>query len=329
MIPASTSTGKKIALAIVFLIVCATGLIFLFSSRNINDTPAATPQPAVHKSISPDSASLIYHLAFLTSPETAGRETGTPGNAIARKYIENIFDSLQLLKTGDSYLQPFTFGRDSIKGNNVVGLIKGTHYPNSYIVLSAHYDHLGIRNGNIYFGADDNASGTACLLALVQYFKKHPPMHSLVFAAFDAEEKGLRGSYHFVEHCPVPLTSVMMNLNMDMISRNDNNEIYACGIFHYPFMKKYVDSIKNISTVKVLYGHDDPAKGSSQDWTSQSDHFAFHKQKIPFLYFGVEDHPDYHKPGDTFDKVNKSFYYRICTMIAETVLLLDKQESLQ
>ena len=329
MIPSSASAGKKIALGILFLIVCSTGVIFLFSSRgkeNLKKQPANNITPLAIKL---DSTSLINHLAFLTSPATAGRETGTAGNGLAREYIENLFDSLQLVKTGDSYLQPFTFGKDSIKGCNVTGLIKGTHFSNSYIVLSAHYDHLGTRNGNIYFGADDNASGTAALLTLPQYFTKHPPKHSIIFAAFDAEEKGLRGSNYFVEHCPVPLTAIMLNLNMDMISRNDNNEIYACGIFHYPFLKKFVDSIKKMTPVKILYGHDDPAKGSSQDWTSQSDHHAFHKQKVPFLYFGVEDHPDYHRPGDTFDKINKSFYYRVCNMIAETSLLLDKQESLQ
>ena len=120
-----------------------------------------------------------------------------------------------------------------------------------------------------------------------------------------------------------------MNLNMDMVSRNDNNEFYSCGTFHYPFLKKYVDSVQPISAVSIRFGHDDPSKGGSQDWTTQSDHYPFHLKKIPFLYFGVEDHADYHKPGDTFDKINQGFYYQVSTMITNTILVLDRQERLQ
>ena len=327
MIPASTSSGKKAFLAILFLIVAATGAVFFFSKQHttLQQAPAPAPlQPSAHLI---DSATLIRHFAYLTTDAMAGRETGTPGNLLAQQYIVHIFDSLQLSKTGDSYLQPFSF--NNIQGNNVIGMLKGSEYPDTYLVISAHYDHLGIRNGTIYYGADDNASGSAALLTLAQYFKNHPPKHSIIFAAFDAEEKGLRGSNYFVEHSPVPLTSIQVDLNMDMVSRNDNHEIYASGIFHYPFLEQYVDSIQKTAAVRVLKGHDDRSKGAHDDWTNQSDHYAFHKQKIPFLYFGVEDHPDYHKPSDTFDKVDKQFYYRVCTMIAQTALLLDRQEKLQ
>ena len=84
-----------------------------------------------------------------------------------------------------------------------------------------------------------------------------------------------------------------------------------------------------ISAVSIRFGHDDPSKGGSQDWTTQSDHYPFHLKKIPFLYFGVEDHADYHKPGDTFDKINQGFYYQVSTMITNTILVLDRQERLQ
>jgi Zn-dependent M28 family amino/carboxypeptidase len=276
-----------------------------------------------------DSASLIHHLEYLSSSVMEGRETGSHGNQLAREYIVSVFDSLRLEKLNGTYLQPFPLGDSSLQGTNIMGFIKGGKYPDSLIVITAHYDHLGTRNGVIYYGADDNASGTAALLTMAQYFKQHIPRHSILFIAFDAEEKGLLGSKYFVANSPVPITSMTINLNMDMVSRNDNNEIYASGIYHYPFLKKYVDSIQAFTHVHILFGHDDPAKGGSQDWTSQSDHFAFHQRQIPFLYFGVEDHADYHQPGDTFDKVNKRFYFQVCNTITAVALLIDRQAALR
>lgn len=275
-----------------------------------------------------DSTTLINHLAYLSSAAMEGRETATPGNQQAREYIVKILDSLKLSKVGDSYLQSFPFGVNNKEGVNIVGMIKGYQYENNYIAITAHYDHLGTRDGNIYYGADDNASGTAALLAMAQYFKQHPPKHSLLFVAFDAEEKGLVGSKYFVSHCPVPLSAIMLNVNMDMVSRNDSNEIFATGTSHYPFLKKYVDSIQPFTPVNIRFGHDG-GKPGSDDWTNQSDHFPFHQNNIPYLYFGVEDHADYHRPSDTFDKVNKSFYYRVCAMIAGVASLLDQPDVVQ
>jgi hypothetical protein len=275
-----------------------------------------------------DSATLINHLAYLSSGVMEGRETATPGNKLAREYIVRIFDSLKLEKAGDSWLQPFPFGNNNQQGNNIMGVIKGSMYENNYITITAHYDHLGTRNGTIYYGTDDNASGTAALLAMAQYFKKYPPKHSLLFVAFDAEEKGLLGSKYFVSNSPIPLSAIKLNVNMDMVSRNDSNEIYASGVSHYPFLKKYVDSIQPFTPVHIRFGHDGEKTGS-QDWTNQSDHFPFHQKNIPYLYFGVEDHADYHRPGDTFDKVNKRFYYQVCTMITALASVLDRPAELQ
>jgi Zn-dependent M28 family amino/carboxypeptidase len=137
----------------------------------------------------------------------------------------------------------------------------------------------------------------------------------LIFAAFDREESGIEGSFHFVDHPPPPLNlaDIRFNLNVDMIARNDNNEIFVCGIYHYPSFIYAVNEIQNKTNAKVLMGHD---KGNIRnDWTDQSDHFAFYRKDIPFLYVGVEDHADYHKPTDTFDKINLSSYIENCNMI--------------
>jgi Zn-dependent M28 family amino/carboxypeptidase len=308
---------------------CLVILLLVVSCKN---KASKTPE-GENKVVAPaglDSASLIQDLAYLSSEALGGREVGTPGNALARTYIVNRFDSLQLRKPDSGRLQPFGLGTKSTdpKGNNILAIIPGTTYADQYYVISAHYDHLGTKDGKIFYGADDNASGSACLLALARYFKQHPPKHSLILASFDAEEDGLVGSNYFVRHLPIDSSKVLLNVNMDMVSRNDKNEIYASGTYHYPFLKKYVDSIKPFTPVKVLFGHDAPTDGHD-DWTNQSDHYPFHKAKIPYLYFGVEDHPDYHKPTDTFDKVDKHFYYQVCNMIRETIVVLDRQEKLQ
>lgn len=270
---------------------------------------------------------LIRDLAFLSSPDLEGRKTGSAGNRTAGDYIAKRFDSLGLEWTGDSRRQPFNL-KNGTGATNILGLLKGSTWPDTCYVISAHYDHLGKRGQIIFAGADDNASGSAALLAMAAYFRQHPPKHSLIFTAFDAEETGLVGARYFVAHPPVGREKILLNINMDMVSRNDRHEIYVCGIRHYPFLGKYIDSILPKTTVKLLRGHDDPSKGAQDDWTNQSDQGAFHRQKIPFLYFGVEDHQDYHQPGDTFDKIDKSFYFQVCNVITETIALLDRQEKL-
>lgn len=294
-------------------------ILLAFCKNNTGQKQANTTTTPFDRRL--DSISLINDLAYISDSALEGREAGTAGNATARAFIVARFDSLGLNKPDTSFLQSFS-RQSGISGTNVIGIISGTEFPDQYYVLSAHYDHLGKKNGRIYPGADDNASGTACLLAMARYFKQHPPRHSLIIAAFDAEEKGLVGSRYFADHPVVSLNKILLNVNMDMVSRNDHNEIYACGIYHYPFLKKYVDSAQKRTEVQIKFGHDNPTQGS-QDWTSQSDHYPFHLKHIPFLYFGVEDHQDYHQPGDTFTMINKSFYYQVCNMIAETVLELD------
>lgn len=300
----------------------------------ISCKPKASKNPAVDirtkATVRLDSTALIRDLQYLSSEATEGRESGTPGNALAQSYITHIFDSLQLAQPGIGRLQRFPVGKpeQKIEGKNILGIIPGTTHPDQYYVISAHYDHLGKKGDKIYLGADDNASGSACLLALARYFSKYPPHHSFILASFDAEEKGLVGSNYFVKHLPLDSSKVLLNVNMDMVSRNDRNEIYASGLYHYPYLQKFVDSIKLLTPVTISYGHDKPSEGQN-DWTNQSDHFPFHKAKIPYLYFGVEDHPDYHQPTDSFEKIDKGFYYRVCEMIRETISILDRQERLK
>src|SRR6185295_7198356 len=115
-------------------------------------------------------------------------------------------------------------------GVNVLGQLPGTAaaFP-QYILVSAHFDHIGTRNGQVFNGADDNASGTAALFALAKYYSVHPPKNSLIFAAFDAEESGLRGSQAFLKQPPVELNAIALDLNADMIGRDPDDKLFVVG----------------------------------------------------------------------------------------------------
>jgi Zn-dependent M28 family amino/carboxypeptidase len=175
----------------------------------------------------------------------------------------------------------------------------------------------------IYNGADDNASGVAALLTFAQYFSKNRPSHSIMFVALDGEEMGHQGAKALVKDFPFPLDEVVLNINMDMISRNDNNELYASGTYHYPFLKESLLTLNKSKKINLIFGHDIPGTGSD-DWTLASDHAQFHLKKIPFIYFGVEDHEDYHQPSDTFENIHPEFYVSAVQLILQSIIKLDK-----
>lgn len=271
---------------------------------------------------------LIKDVEVLSSDAYQGRKTGTPGAEMARTYIKERFAKLGLKSYPQNvnYAQEFTFkdkGKD-INGTNIIGFIEGK--TTNVIVVSAHYDHLGVINGDIFNGADDNASGTAGLLKIAAYFAKHKPTNTIIFAAFDAEEWGLRGSKAFVANPPVNINTIFINVNMDMISHNDKGELYVAGTYKYPKEKRYVAT--DIAGIKVLFGHDEPTMGHD-DWTNQSDQGAFNAKDIPFLYFGVEDHKDYHKATDEFKTINQAFFSKAADVVLQTVMNIDKQSALQ
>lgn len=274
-----------------------------------------------------NSARLLRDIETLSADAMQGRGVETAGGAKAREYVLKRFQEAGIKPFNNVYLQPFEFANRAGKkfnGVNVVGFIEGKKNKNKYIVVTAHYDHVGVQKGEIYNGADDNASGTSALFAIAEYFRKNKPDHTIIFAAFDAEESGLRGARAFVEKPPVMKDALILNINMDMISRSDKNELYAAGTHPYPQLKPTLEAVAKTAKIKLLLGHDRPEQGSD-NWTNQSDHGAFHAAKIPFIYFGVEDHADYHKPTDDFAKIQPEFYVRAVETILEAVKSFDKE----
>ncbi|MFQ5627386.1 MAG: M20/M25/M40 family metallo-hydrolase [bacterium] len=277
-----------------------------------------------------DSNQLVQSIRFLASDSLQGRRTGSVGNKIAGAFIEQAFQKIKLQPFGDSFRHDFTFKsrRDSTKsfeGVNFVGYLKGKTQSDSFIVVTAHYDHLGVRDSLIYNGADDNASGVGAVLAAAEYFNRRQPMHSIIFVAFDAEEIGLQGARAFVANPPVKRENIVLNINLDMVSRNDKKELYACGATQYPQLKPYVERAAAKNTeINLLFGHDTNDGKPGDNWTFASDHGPFHSAKIPFIYFGVEDHPDYHKPSDDFEKIEIAFYVDVVNFIIDAIGEFDR-----
>jgi Zn-dependent M28 family amino/carboxypeptidase len=300
-------------------------MLFVFIAQTPNQTGVKAVSDVPRSNII-NAKQLLRDLETLSADEMQGRWVGTPGSIKAREYVLKRFKDSGLKQVGNSYLQPFEFTSrrgEKLQGANVIGYIKGKQNPEKYIVVTAHYDHVGIQNGEIYNGADDNASGTAALFALANYFKKNRPANSIIFAAVDAEEAGLQGSKKFVAEPPVKKESIVMNVNLDMVGHNDVNELYAVGTYHYPFLKPYLDQVGKTAQVKLSFGYEGPNVPRSDDWTNQSDHFSFHQAKIPFVYFGVENHKDYHKPTDDFANINQAFYVRAVETILAAIKAFD------
>ena len=269
---------------------------------------------------------LVDTQKVLSSDAYNGRGTGN--NEKAQNLIRSRFKQSGLVPFSDNYNQPFTFHNERTlktgQGTNLIGYVKGKKHPNQYIIIGAHYDHLGVVDGIIYNGADDNASGTSALLTLADYFSKNKPDHSMVFAAFDAEELGLWGSKHFVEHTPVALSQIKMDFNFDMISRNPKNEIYVVGTYYYPQFKPSIEHVaKYIPEITVSYGHDNPKDKSKDFWMNSSDNAPFFKKSIPNITFSEEDHADYHKHSDDFKNTNPTFYKNVVILIKNSILAID------
>ena len=208
-------------------------------------------------------------------------------------------------------------------GVNVVGYVRGRSEPERLLVVSAHYDHLGVKNGQVYNGADDNASGVAVLLQLAAHFARNPPEHSILFAALDAEESGLLGAHALVRRLRAERRDVALDVNLDMVSHSERGELYAAGVHHTPALRPLLERAAARAPVRLLLGHDRPEQGHD-DWTNQSDQYAFHRAGIPFVYFGVEDHKDYHKPSDDFETITPDFFVGAASTVLDAVQVLDR-----
>ena len=273
-------------------------------------------------------AQLLPDVRQLSSSVMQGRETGSVGAELSREFIAQRFADLQLSILGAGYFQPFTYGYDLQKlGVNVLGYRRGCQYPQHYIVVTAHYDHLGKEGRKIFHGADDNASGVAAMLELASRLGKSCPAYSYIFLATDAEENGLYGSKAFVAQPPVPLSSIVLNLNLDMLGRPDRRgKLYLTGAKRYPALKAQLEPA--FSRIQFLH-HRGPSRMLRDrvryDWPNASDHGPFHRAGIAYLFFGGQDHRHYHTPDDTWQRIDAEFLNMAMAAIWHSVSWIERQ----
>lgn len=260
----------------------------------------------------PETAKMMRRLSALSADSMEGRRAGSPGAARARKWIIGELNAIGVKPAGSAFessvaLRPRAGSTDTV-GANVAARIPGTKGSGPVIVLSAHYDHLGVRNGETFNGADDDASGCVALLTIAERLVKQPPEHDVILAFFDAEESGMVGSKAFAAAPPVPLERIGLNINLDMVARQDAGALWVAGVSHTAALKPIAEAAAKSAAFSIRFGHDTKDLKPGDDWTNSSDHASFHAKGIPFFYLGVEDHPDYHKPGDDADKIDPKFY---------------------
>lgn len=256
---------------------------------------------------------LLEDVRVLSSALMGGRRSGTPGAEAARAFIESRFGEIGISPWAGSFRHPF--GRD-VEGVNLLGSLPGRDPELGWVLVTAHHDHLGEQRGEIYPGADDNASGVAAMLAVATALAFEARARTVLFLSPDAEERGCAGSRALLAAPPFPIERLELVINLDMLARSAQGELWVAGTSHFPELLPWVLEHAMRAPVTLRAGHDGE-DSERDDWTLESDHAAFHERGIPWLYFGVEDHEDHHTPRDSFDRIDREF------LVAATATVID------
>lgn len=286
---------------------------------------------------------LKKQLFILAGDEMQGRNAGTQGERLAADHIVSYYKALGISSakgTDKPYFQTIpakTFNRVEGEMRNILAFIPGTEKADEVLVLSAHYDHEGVKNGEIYNGADDNGSGTVAVMEIARVMKMaHEkgvgPKRSILFLHVSGEEKGLLGSKYYTDHPIFPLDKTIANINIDMIGRVDNehlqqeNFVYVIGsdMLSSDLDKKVREATQFSSIVldEKYNTKDDPNR-----FYYRSDHYNFAKYQIPSVFYFNGVHEDYHQPSDTPDKINYPVLTQRTKLIFATVWLLANAEN--
>ncbi|HET6880087.1 MAG TPA: M20/M25/M40 family metallo-hydrolase [Pirellulales bacterium] len=293
---------RRIAVVALLVIVCQ------------NMTAAA--ETAVKSALSSiNAADLRRHVERLADDTLEGREAGSRGGQAAGHYLGREFQRHGLAGGANSRSYYQSFGAQY---RNILGLLEGSDpkFKSEMLLIGAHYDHVGYGNaqnsygptGYIHNGADDNASGVAGLLELIEAFSRleQRPKRSILFALWDGEEKGLLGSEHWVSQPTVPLERVKLAINLDMIGRLGRNRVETYGIRTTYGLRRYVSMANAVSDLPFDFS-----------WTMRedSDHYSFYKRNVPVLMFHSGLHSDYHRPSDDVEKLDFAGMERITQML--------------
>jgi aminopeptidase YwaD len=282
------------------------------------------PTPATQ----PDSLAIRRDIEYLASPALEGRLTGSPGNDSAAVYIARRYKALGLTALATDYQQHFiarppvhNAPSPQLRTQNVMAVLPGSDpkLRDQYVIVGAHFDHLGNstegaldpddRNA-VRRGADDNASGTAAVLELARIFRRQPAKRSIIFANFSGEEEGLLGSAYMVDHMPVPIDSVEAMMNFDMVGRMKNDRLIVYGVATATELPAVLDSANVAPRLRIA---------GQGDGFGPSDHSSFYAKNIPVLHFFTDLHDDYHRASDTPEKINAAGEARVVAYAARVL----------
>lgn len=268
------------------------------------------------------------HVDVLADDSFEGRAAGSRGGRAAGNYLQQLFSKYGLKPAGDggTYFQLFHGG-----SRNILGLLPGKDSvgSGSLVVIGAHYDHVGYGNransfgpfGYVHNGADDNASGTAALLEVVQALTelKEQPERSILFALWDGEEAGLLGSKYWVEHPTVDLNRIKLYLNLDMVGRLRPQGVEVIGTRTMPGLRQVIARANAASDLKLDF---------RWEMTDNSDHYTFYSRSIPTLMYHTGLHDEYHRPQDDAHLINNEGIERVARLTARTVWEAANQKTL-
>lgn len=264
---------------------------------------------------------LTEHLYLLSSDILKGRKTGEKGQKMAVNYLTAYYEHLNL-SAPEAYLnyqqtipKAYFGGKSADDSQNVLAYIKGSEFPDEVVVISAHYDHLGMKGEEVFNGADDNASGTSAVMEIAESFQKakkqgHGPKRSILFLHLTGEEIGLYGSKYYLQHPVFSLENTIVDLNIDMVGRVDEKHqdqkdyVYVIGSdrLSKDLDKLSVETNKTFTNLKLDYSYNE--KNDPYQYYTRSDHFNFANKNIPVIFYFNGTHDDYHKTTDTADKID-------------------------
>lgn len=270
-----------------------------------------------------NTESLRTNLTYIASDETEGRETGSEGQKKAGKFIIDFYkkNGISFPKGADNYYQKVPAAFLNAKRNenlpdseNIWAFIEGSEKPDEIVVLSAHYDHVGIKDGEVYNGADDDGSGTVALMEMAAAFQKaknegNGPKRSILILHVTGEEHGLHGSRYYSENPLFPLKNTVADVNIDMIGRRDdfhkdsNNYVYVIGSDYLSTDLFNICESVNQQYIKLAIDYKYNDKKDPNRFYYRSDHYNFAKHNIPSVFLFNGTHADYHKPGDEVSKI--------------------------
>lgn len=271
------------------------------------------------------------HLQFLSHDQLAGRKTATKHANLAASYIAKQFKRYGLAPVSNQFIVPFNYKSGFFSEGNAHNVMAVTDSiaNKPTVVITAHFDHLGSSGKAVYNGADDNASGVAALLTLAKLISENPSRQlNYLFLATDAEEAGLFGAREFINNPPIPLSDVLININLDMLGVSKRKRLLA--LYNTP-SKPLVEALKDTnwhtnSKLKFTKGngfYNSSVKNQRRRIIDAGDHRAFYKKNIPVLYFGVGEHDNYHTVDDTYENIHHGFFDANLHNIAKVISELD------